>query len=256
MFKRNLGVLYIIIGVFNIIYFVACFITFGFIINFSSFFAFIGLIFIVIGILKIKFKASIFKGRFRNILNLFIPLIIIFLISFISIESMLIYNSFQKSSKKADFVVILGAAVKGKTMTLALYQRMEKGLEYLNKYPDIKVVVSGGKGPGEDIPEAEAMKDFLLKHDINPNRIIVEDKSKNTAENLKNTKKELQKLYGQHNFKIALVTNNFHVFRAKMLAERFGFKAYGVSAPIHPGIILNSYVREYFAVIKSFLFDR
>ncbi|MFL0253098.1 YdcF family protein [Clostridium neuense] len=256
MFKRNLGIFYVILGVFNIIYFAACLITFGFIINFSSFFAFIGFILIVIGILKIKIKGSIFKGRSSNILNLFRLLIIIFLISFAAIESMLIYNSFEKSNRKTDFVVILGAAVRGKTMTLALCQRMEKGLEYLNQYPDIKVVVSGGKGPGEDIPEAEAMKDFLLKHGINQSRIIVEDKSKNTMENLKNTKKELQKLYGQRDFKIALVTNNFHVFRAKMLAERFGFKVYGIPAPVHPGIVLNSYVREYFAVIKSFIFDR
>lgn len=247
---------YIIFGILSILYFIACFFTFGFVINFSSFFLFIGVILIAVGALKSRFKGRILKGRYRNILNLFRVLIIIFLISFAAIESILLYNSFGKSSGKADFVVVLGAAVRGKTMTLALYQRMEKGLEYLNKNPNIKVVVSGGKGPGEDIPEAQAMKEFLLKHGISENRIIVEDKSKNTVQNLKNTKKILEKLYGKQNFKIALITSNFHVFRAKMLAKRAGFKAYGVPAPIHKGIILNSYVREYFAVIKSFLFDR
>jgi len=248
--------IYIIFGILSILYFIACFFTFGFVINFSSFFLFIGVILIAVGALKSRFKGSILKGRYRNILNLFRVLIIIFLISFAAIESILLYNSFGKSSEKVDFVVVLGAAVRGKTMTLALYQRMEKGLEYLKKNPNIKVVVSGGKGPGEDIPEAQAMKEFLLKHGISENRIIVEDKSKNTVQNLKNTKNILEKSYGKQNFTIALVTSNFHVFRAKMLAKRSGFKAYGVPAPIHKGIILNSYVREYFAVIKSFLFDR
>ncbi|KOF57380.1 MULTISPECIES: YdcF family protein [Clostridium] len=256
MFKNKLGTFYIVLGILSIIYFIGCFITFGFAINFSPFFALIGVVFITVGILKLKFKGNILKGRFRNILILFRVLIIIFLISFIAIETMLIYNSFEKNNKKADFVVILGAAVRGKTMTLALYQRMEKGLKYLNEYPDIKVVVSGGKGPGEDIPEAEAMKEFLLKQGISEKRIIVEDKSRNTMENLRNTKQILQRSYGKRDFEIALVTNNFHVFRAKMLAQRFGFKVYGIPAPIHPGIILNSYVREYFAVIKSFIFDR
>lgn len=248
--------IYIILGILSVLYFIACFLCFGFVINFSSFFLFIGAIFIVIGFLKPKLKVDILKGRFGNILSLFRVLIIIFLISFAAIESMIIYNSFEKANEKADFVVILGAAVRGKTMTLALYQRMEKGLEYLNKYPNMKVVVSGGKGPGEDIPEAQAMKKFLLEHGISDKNIIVEDKSKNTMQNLKNTKSILEKLYGKQNFKIALVTSNFHIFRAKMLAKRAGFKVYGVPAPINKSIILNSYVREYFAVIKSFVFDR
>lgn len=247
---------YIIFGILSILYFIGCFFTFGFVINFSSFFLFVGVMLITVEIFKIKFKGNILEGRFNHILSLFRVLIIVFLISFIGIESMLIYNSFERNNKKTDFVVILGAAVRGKTMTLALYQRMEKGLEYLNEYPDVKVVVSGGKGPGEDIPEAQAMKEFLLKHGVNEKRIIVEDKSKNTVQNLKNTKNILEKLYGKQNFKITLVTSNFHVFRAKMLGERAGFKVYGVPAPIHKGIILNSYVREYFAVIKSFVFDR
>lgn len=248
--------IYIIFGILSILYFIACFFTFGFAINFSSFFLLVGVILIAFGILKPRFKDSILKGRYRNILSLCRILIIIFLISFAAIESVLVYNSFGKDNKKADFVVILGAAVRGKTMTLALYQRMEKGLEYLNRYPNMKVVVSGGRGPGEDIPEAQAMKEFLLKHGISEKRIIVEDKSKNTVQNLKNTKGILEKSYGKQNFTIALVTSNFHVFRAKMLAKRAGFTPYGVPAPIHKGIILNSYVREYFAVIKSFLFDR
>lgn len=247
---------YIIFGILSILYFIGCFLTFGFVINFSSFFLFVGVMLIAVGIFKMKFKGNILKGRFNHILSLFRVLIIVFLISFIGIESMLIYNSFERNNKKADFVVVLGAAVRGKTMTLALCQRMEKGLEYLNEHPNIKVVVSGGKGPGEDIPEAQAMKEFLLKHGIDEKRIIVEDKSKNTVQNLKNTKNILERSYGKQNFKIALVTSNFHVFRAKMLGERIGFKVFGVPAPIHKGIILNSYVREYFAVIKSFVFDR
>lgn len=254
--KSKLGIFYLILGVLCILYFIGCLCSFGFIINFSSFFAFIGLMFIGIGIFRLRVNENEIEGGLIYFIKGFKIIGIVFLISFVLIEGALAYNSFGRYNKKADFVVVLGAAVRGKTMTLALYQRMEKSLEYLNKYPDIKVVVSGGKGPGEDIPEAKAMKDFLLEHGISEARIIVEDKSKNTMENLKNTKKILDKLYGKRKFEIALVTNNFHIFRAKMLAERCGFKAHGVPAPIHPGIIPNSYVREYFAVIKSFIFDR
>ena len=122
--------------------------------------------------------------------------------------------------------------------------------------PDVKIVVSGGKGPGESITEAEAMERFLIKHGVAKKQIIKEEKSTSTLENLKFTTEILEGLENKENIEVTIVTNNFHVFRAKFLAQRQGLKVYGYPAPLHPMLVPTCFVREYLAVINSFIFDR
>ena len=86
--------------------------------------------------------------------------------------------------KNLDYLIVLGAHVDGTRLTLALLERVRRAGQYLRENPGTKAVLSGGKGQGENISEARAMYDYLTAHGIEGDRLIIEDQSVNTKENL------------------------------------------------------------------------
>jgi uncharacterized SAM-binding protein YcdF (DUF218 family) len=152
--------------------------------------------------------------------------------------------------QNATSMIILGAKLKGDQLSLTLKSRMDAALIYLQKNPSTQVVVSGGQGSDELVPEADAMKDYLIMHQINPERIQVEAKSTNTFENIKFSKSLLR------GDRILIVSNDFHLLRAKMIAKRQGLIVDTLPAPTPKSVWLQLYAREYVAIIKSYLLDR
>lgn len=126
----------------------------------------------------------------------------------------------------------------------------------MKSHPGTKVILSGGKGLREDITEAEAMRRYLIEKGISEKDMIIEDRSTNTIENIKFSKEIIKSIDKRGDIKLAIVTNGFHVFRSLLIASREGFKAYGISSKTPPSVLLKCYVREYFALIKSFMMDR
>ncbi|WP_129599639.1 YdcF family protein [Anaerophilus nitritogenes] len=181
---------------------------------------------------------------------------LIWLISFFIIQGFILSDAKLDSIDEINYIVVLGAGLKGETLSQTLLYRMNKALEYLYKYPNAKVVVSGGQGRGEDISEAEAMKRFLIQKGIHESRIIKEDKSTNTLENIKFSKDMLQKTEKKEIHEIVIITNGFHLFRAKLLARRNGLISYGIPSKTEIYLLPRYYLREYFAVIKSWIFDK
>ena len=141
-------------------------------------------------------------------------------------------------------------------MTITFQNRVDKGLKFLKNNPDLLVIVSGGKGFGEMITEAEAMRRYLIKNGISENRIIKEDRATSTAENFKFSRELIRGKEHQENPEILIVTSEFHMFRSKMLAYRNGFVPYGLTSETWLGVLPNCFIREYFAVIKSFILDK
>lgn len=228
-------------------------------IPFGIFFLMLGALLIIAGCICLVPKNNKYLRRFRYPIKVFKVLVLIFIISFAIVEIFIVYSGIHKDDINAPYAVILGAQVRGESPSNTLYRRLEAGAEYARKYPDSKIILSGGKGPGEKISEAEAMKRYLVSKGIQESRIIKEDKSENTLQNLENTKKiieNLNKESGTNSNNIVVVTSNFHMFRAKFLAERAGLNAYSCPASILNWLVPASYVREYFAVVKSFVFDR
>ncbi|MDF2506066.1 YdcF family protein [Clostridium sp.] len=165
--------------------------------------------------------------RSKLVKGIFKIAIVVCIATFIIIESIIIFNVKSEKNAEVDYVMILGAGLRGKEISLTLKERMEKGVEYLRSNPEALVIVSGGQGPDEEITEAEAMKKYLVGHGIKEARIIKEDRSTSTMENFKNTKEIVLK-NNNESIKILVVTNDFHMFRAKLLANRNGFIAYGL----------------------------
>jgi len=120
------------------------------------------------------------------------------------------------------------------------------------EHKDIKVVASGGKGKGEEISEAEAIKKELIKNGIDENRIIKEDKSKNTVENLKFSLEKIgeERAVNNEKVKVLIVTNGYHLYRSKKIAELLGYEAYGLPATTPFISIPKSYLREFLSIIK------
>jgi uncharacterized SAM-binding protein YcdF (DUF218 family) len=153
-------------------------------------------------------------------------------------------------NSNAGSMIILGAKLNGDQLSLSLKNRMDVALIYLHNNPATQVIVSGGQGADELIPEAEAMKSYLIKNQIEASRIQTEAESTSTFENIKFSKKLL------HGEQTVLVSNDFHVLRAKLIAKRQGLIVDTLAAPTTKTVRVQLYFREYLALIKSFVLDR
>ncbi len=155
----------------------------------------------------------------------------------------------------ADYLVVLGAGLYGTTPSLILVSRLNAALDYLTEFPDATVIVAGGQGPGEDITEAEAMRVWLTGKGIDPSRIVKEDKSTSTVENLSNSFSILRARGGNPANGIAIVSSNFHLYRAKLIAKSLGASPVGVAGTTrYPLLNLNYFIREAFAVVYMRVF--
>lgn len=252
---KNKGKVYVALGLLCEVYFIGT-IIFGGRVTFAEFYFGLGVLLITLGLIKRKSKKEyilIRPGKMRTAIEI---CFFIGLASFVVIEVCIIGGAISKHKDKSDYLLILGAGIRGEVPSTALYQRLYASLEYIEINPKVKIVVSGGKGSGESITEAEAMKRFLINHGVAGEQIIKEEKSTDTLENMKYTAAVLEGLEKSENIEVTIVTNNFHMFRAKFLAQRQGLKVYGYPAPLHPMLIPTCFAREYLAVINSFIFDR
>ncbi|KAA0546960.1 YdcF family protein [Bacillus sp. BGMRC 2118] len=187
----------------------------------------------------------------------FIKVILSVIIVMITIYTVTVHTLIANTAKEvppddADYVIVLGARLHGEEMSLSLLYRVEAALDYLQANPSSKVIVSGGKGPGEDISEAEAMLRYFREKGIQAERIIVEDQSTTTYENLYLSKKLIEK-----STCTIIVSNDFHLFRSTMIADRVGLQnVYTLPAKTPTVVIIKLWVREYAAVLKTWLVDR
>lgn len=149
-------------------------------------------------------------------------------------------------NKKLDYIIVLGAGIKGKQVTPLLAGRIDKGIELLKYNPSAKLILSGGMGPGEDIPEGVAMAAYAKDKGVSDERIIVEDKSKNTYENLLFS----SKLIDKENHKLALVTTSYHVFRALVFAKKLNIPCIGYGSKTKWYFTLNALIREYIGYLS------
>lgn len=182
----------------------------------------------------------------------FLSSLLLIAIIYVAIIHTLIMNTAnQPAYEDAPYLIVLGAKVNGEEMSLALSNRANTALEYLHHSPNTKVIVTGGKGAGEQISEAEAVRRFLIQHQIDAERILTEEQSTTTYENLLFA----QRLMDSSNAKVVIASNDFHLLRALTIAERLGMDASPLAAPTPTVVKLKLYIREYLAFAKSWLFD-
>lgn len=206
---------------------------------------------------------------------------------FFAVEAVVFSAGRKAPAEDGAYVIVLGAQVRGEVPTLVLSARIKAAAEYLKEHPDAMAVASGGKGSGENISEAEAIRRGLLRLGISEERILMEDRSTSTAENLRFSAEVIQRYEREKagmpetgadadrnsagteiaaatekadsvqnvtpvRFvpkQVVLVTNDFHVFRAVKLAKNLGYtNVSGLGATEFFAVTIQYYVREFFAI--------
>ncbi len=239
--------IFLLFGVFSLLYFGAIILYAGTGTAFLWFWMVAGIGGILFAvILRLQYANKIVINRYFR--NVFMVLFFFAMILFFLVEGIIISNARKKPDSGADYVIVLGAQVRGTVLSRALKSRLDTAYNYLLANDNTKVIVSGGQGDGEDISEAEAMSLYLISKGIQKDRIIKEDQSTNTFENIKFSREYI----AEEKDHIVIVTNGFHVFRAISIAKKQGFaSAQGLGAPNDDMLIVHYYIREFFAVIKD-----
>ena len=150
--------------------------------------------------------------------------------------------------KDFDYVIIHGAGLlDGERMSKLLKDRVDKAIDVYRKDPSpTKLIPSGGQGGDEMISEAEAMKKYLLEQGIPEEDILMEDRSKTTLENLKYSKEIIDSREGRRY--AALVTSNYHVYRALRYCRRVGLKCKGIGSHVAFYYWPSALIREFIAI--------
>ena len=169
---------------------------------------------------------------------------------FVFVEVLIMCGMVSLQQKNLDYLIVLGAQIRGRVITGTLKRRLDKALTYLKKNEETLCIVSGGQGRGEAVSEAQAMAEYLIANGIAEERVILENQSKSTYENLTNC---LEIIDEPEKDKVGIVTNNFHIYRATKYAQMVGYKkVYSIVASCDMILFLNYMVREFFAVLKMF----
>ena len=212
---------------------------------------------ILFTILFTKFNFYKKKSRlFNRIAKVILCLFLVWLISFGVLVTAFINAAVSQIDEDVQCVFVLGAGIKGETPTLVLQERLNFAIDYMNSHPSSIAIVSGGKGFGESITEAEAMYRYMVDRGIGQNRILKEEKATSTYENMLFSKKLFEDNKEESLVKVMIITSDFHMLRSKMLAERVGLQASGISASTPWYIYPNVLLREYLAYFKSLLLDK
>ncbi len=160
----------------------------------------------------------------------------------------------KKVDKGADAVIVLGAAVHGDKPSLTLMNRVDLALEYIEGDDEAVIVVSGGKGKQEQISEAQAARDYLISKGFPKERIIMEDRARDTYENFLYSKALLDERFGENGYTAVYTTNDFHVYRAGMAAKEAGLDIDGLGCGAKWYIYPNNYLREAACIFKYWIF--
>lgn len=170
------------------------------------------------------------------------------IVLFLVVEGCIFAHYGDKGREDLDYIIVLGAQMKPAGPSVVLKFRLDAAYEYLMANEETVCVVSGGQGSNEPCTEAEGMYQYLVEKGISPERILKEDKSTDTSQNIAYS----AELIGRTDADVGIVTNNFHVFRGVMLARHVGFEnACGIAARSNVYLQPNNLMREFFGVMKD-----
>ena len=177
----------------------------------------------------------------------------VFYFSFLVLSFVLytVFIQIMPHRMKYDYVIIHGCGLKdGEKLTRLLSNRVDRAIEIYRKCKTKPFIIpSGGRGSDEAISEAEAMKRYLLANGVPEERILLEDRSATTRENLLNSKAIIDSREGGR--RTAIVSSNYHVYRCLLLAREVKLKCTGFGAAVALYYWPSALIREFIAVFVS-----
>ena len=176
---------------------------------------------------------------------------------FLGLEAVVLAGCRDETGRDAPVMIVLGAKLWQDGPSPVLELRLEKALEYWREHPETELILSGGQGADEPESEAGAMAEWLEERGVPGGQLHLEERSTNTAENLRYSMQLMEQLgYDPESTPAVVVSSAFHLARVRLLCGRYGLEADTLGAPMPDGkSAVYSYTREAFALLKSFFFD-
>ncbi len=198
----------------------------------------------------IHWKGNLLAALPEWLRKILIGIAVVGVLVFVFVEGCIISRFWAKAPADLDYIIVLGAQMKTSGPSRVLQLRLDAAFDYLQENEDTKVILSGGQGPDEPVSEARGMYDYLISRGVAGSRMIMEDQSTNTHQNMILSSAYLDK----KNETVGIVTSNFHVFRAQKIGKKAGYeKICGIAAKAEPALLPNNMTREFIGVVKDFL---
>lgn len=184
------------------------------------------------------------------------------LVSFLIIDISLVFffacyllysvlHQFRPFRKKPDYIIVLGSGIRSEEVPPLLKSRLDKGLQVFHQSPQAKFIVSGGQGYDEPVSEAFAMAKYLRSQGVPNEQIILEDQSTTTYLNMAYSKHKIKEDWSEPTKTplVVFTTNNYHVLRASIYAQKAHLKAHGLGAPTAYYFLPTALLREFVAIL-------
>lgn len=190
---------------------------------------------------------KVFRWLYRGMIGI-ISLIALLVV----VETSCMIAAANKKPEAGATVVVLGCRVYGERASLSMVERLDAAYEYLTEHPESVCVLSGGKGDGENITEAECMYRYLVEKGTEPARLYKEEASTSTRENLWFSKQLIEEQ--NLNPEIAIVTSKYHMYRAGMIADALEISWAAVPGKTAVWLFPTYYVRELYGILYEWVF--
>ena len=202
--------------------------------------------------IAMKYKGMVEKGGWRRAMARTAAVLYALGLCWAGYLTVLIVSYQAVTPPSGRNVIVLGAQVySAERMGQSLSGRVDRAAEYLLANPESQCIVTGGQGSNEPCPEALTAKNALIQRGVEPERIYMEDKSRNTRQNLAFAMEIVQEQ--GLDTKVVVVSQNFHMYRAVRLARSAGFEAYALPAETDSFIFPSYYGRELLSLTKWYL---
>ena len=203
----------------------------------------------IVGIISVYKLLHLLGSKYprdaRSIKRVFTFLLCIGVLVFGITEAVILKASFGNPKQHCDYMVVLGAGVRGDVPSLSLQNRIDAAYDYLIAHPDVTAVLSGGQGEGENITEAKCMFDHLTAMGIPESRLIQEGSATSTWENLNFSLDLIEEKTGQRPEKLGVLSSEYHLFRASLFADACGVEFVGIPAKTTKiSLRVNYFMRE------------
>lgn len=241
-------ILFLFIGTLSFIYYIICIAFAGFGLSFVWIWLMLGTFcFVRAFMLKRKLQGEEKWQAPKWLISIYRICMIGGIALFVYVESQVIVTMNTAPKDGLEYVIVLGAGIRGTTPTRPLLLRIQRAYEYMQDNPDTILIASGGRGNDEQISEAECIRNTLVEMGLDESRILLEDCSTDTEENISNS----YELIPDKNSEVGIVTNSFHIWRAVAIANSQGYEnVSGVPAKTLMPVGVHYVVREFFGYVK------
>ena len=201
-------------------------------------------------LLSVGARRNWWKRFPKGIKAFLVSVLVVALDGFLFVEAFVLSGFRYQPKEEVDYLIVLGAQVREDGPSVVLQYRLDAACEYLQEHEHTRCIVTGGQGWNEPFPEAEGMKAYLTGRGIEEDRILMECESEDTLGNIRNS----LSMIDAQNDSVAIVTNNFHVFRGCAIAKKAGIRdVTGLPAGSARLYLPNNLLREALGVVKDFL---